>query len=127
MINEMTQALACSKSVCFSYSFLHEEVYASDPHQTKQFNRITSLRSRRHLYVVGLSPINAHRIWGGSLNRKLLLKVPDPLFSRPNIKEKIAVWLCETTPTYLRPKALISAEAKKSPAKDVSNYFNEIH
>ena len=96
MINEMTQALARSKSVCFSYSFLHEEVYASDPHRTKQFNRITSLRSRRHLYVVGLSPINAHRIWGGSLNRKLLLKVPDPLFSCPNIKEKIAVWLRET-------------------------------
>ena len=25
--------------------------------------------------------------------------VPDPIFSRPNITEKIAVWLRETTPT----------------------------
>ena len=30
------------------------------------------------------------------------------------------------SPTYLRSKALISAEAKKSPIKDVSNYLNEI-
>ena len=29
-------------------------------------------------------------------------------------------------PTYVRPKALISAEAKKSPIKDVSNYLNDI-
>ena len=27
-----------------------------------------------------------------------------------------------SSPTYVRPKALISAEAKKSPIKDVSNY-----
>ena len=27
---------------------------------------------------------------------------------------------------YVRPKALISAEAKKSPIKDVSNYLNDI-
>ena len=31
-----------------------------------------------------------------------------------------------SSPTYLRPKALISAEAKKSPIKVVSNYLNEI-
>ena len=31
-----------------------------------------------------------------------------------------------SSPTYVRPKALISAEAKKSPIKDISNYLNEI-
>ena len=31
-----------------------------------------------------------------------------------------------SSPTYVRPKALISAEAKKSPIKDVSNYLNDI-
>ena len=30
------------------------------------------------------------------------------------------------SPTYVRPKALILAEAKKSPIKDVSNYLNDI-
>ena len=36
---------------------------------------------------------------------------------------------CETNkkqPTYVRPKALISAEAKKSLIKDVPNYLNDI-
>ena len=28
--------------------------------------------------------------------------------------------------TYVQPKALISAKAKKSPIKDVSNYLNDI-
>ena len=33
-----------------------------------------------------------------------------------------------SSPTYVQPKALISAEAKKSPSRiqDVSNYLNEI-
>ena len=31
-----------------------------------------------------------------------------------------------SSPTYVRPKALISAEAKKSPIKDASNYLNDI-
>ena len=31
-----------------------------------------------------------------------------------------------SSPTYVQPKALISAEAKKSPIKDVSNYLNDI-
>ena len=30
------------------------------------------------------------------LNQKLLFSIPDPIFSRPNVKEKIAVWLRET-------------------------------
>ena len=30
-----------------------------------------------------------------------------------------------SSPIYVQPKALISAEAKKSPIKDVSNYLNE--
>ena len=34
--------------------------------------------------------------------------VPDPIFSRPNIKEKIAVWLRETT---LRVLLLLSFRA----------------
>ena len=31
-----------------------------------------------------------------------------------------------SSPTYVRPTALISAEAKKSSIKDVSNYLNDI-
>ena len=31
-----------------------------------------------------------------------------------------------SSPTYVQPKALISAEAKKSPIKDISNYLNDI-
>ena len=31
-----------------------------------------------------------------------------------------------SSPTYVRPKALISTEAKKSPVKDVSNYLNDM-
>ena len=31
------------------------------------------------------------------------------------------------SPTYVRPKALILAEAKKSPIKDVLNYVPELH
>ena len=31
-----------------------------------------------------------------------------------------------SSPTYVQPKALISAEDKKSPIKDVSNYLNDI-
>ena len=30
------------------------------------------------------------------LNQKLLFSIPDPTFSCPNVKEKIAVWLLET-------------------------------
>ena len=33
--------------------------------------------------------------------------------------------LIRSSPTYVPPKALISAEAKKSPIKDVSNYLND--
>ena len=82
---------------------------------------ISILNSRRHLYVVGLSSINAHRIWGGSLNRKLLLKVPDPLFSRPNIKEKIAVWLRETiTDMFYQCLVAIEEVCKSFLGGDVS-------
>ena len=31
-----------------------------------------------------------------------------------------------SSPTYVQIKALIAAEAKKSPIKDVSNYLNDI-
>ena len=31
-----------------------------------------------------------------------------------------------SSPTYVQPKSLISAEAKKSPIKDVLNYLNDI-
>jgi len=43
-----------------------------------------------------LSPIITHPILDGRLNRKSLVIVPDPFFPHPNIKEKKAVWLCET-------------------------------
>ena len=41
-------------------------------------------------------------------------------------KNTLGVKKFEASPTYVRPKALISAEAKKSPIKDVSNYLNDI-
>ena len=36
---------------------------------------------------------------------------------------KKSAGLIRSSPTYVRPKALISAEAKKSPIKDFSNYL----
>ena len=44
-------------------------------------------------------------------------------------KNTLGVKKCGTirsSPTYMQPKGLISAEAKKSPIKDVSNYLNDI-
>ena len=41
-------------------------------------------------------------------------------------KNALGVKSAGPIPTYVRPKALISAEAKKSPIKDISNYLNDI-
>ena len=38
-------------------------------------------------------------------------------------KNTLGMKLTRSNPTYVQPKALISAEAKKSPIKDVLNYF----
>ena len=44
-----------------------------------------------------LSPIITHLRQSGRLHRNSYVSVPDPIFPRPNLKEKIAVWLCKTT------------------------------
>ena len=39
---------------------------------------------------------------------------------------KKSVGPIRSSPTYVQPKGVISAEAKKSPIKDVSNYLNSL-